>query len=903
MLCVNFNAYASYVTDSLYQWDVNQDLVINGLGLSVAPEIHFANADMDRAIVRQSTLESGVVTVRIPNSILQSALTIKAYVGIYEGETFKVIETIEIPVIAKTKPADYVIEDSDEEVYSFKALENMIANIVGDGTPTEGNKELIDVRLDIKNAVHASAGQAVRFQINELSEDLTEQKSEINNLKEQFNKPIQEQVDNWLDAHPETTTTVQDGSLTEEKFSDELKVHTIKDYVTPQMFGAVGDGVADDTIALKSAFEYAAENNIRCFIPSGIYNISPTLSTKYTDGWTYTYCFDTPSNLHIEGASRESVVLKVVTDVEYTSVFCNYDVSTAYSNISIKNLTIEQNYDTPSSDIATSGRNNPKYVIGLYSPCENVVIDNIYFKNCCGVNTVHINHYETTNVTLSNCKFDYKYVREVDHYDRSVVYMECANYLVINNEVNGNFETLGGIELHGYNGTCRNNRVRDCYTAIHIAPRFYSPIETASIWVSENYVKDSCFGIKLWKNTSSKATKGFEGVYISGNKIEVDCSIAEKEFFHYAGMIAPEIIGGIVAESYMDTTYRDVKIIDNSIVYHNALNYTTVQAPGSFAIGLYCPSDLDGVFINHNYIEGAFGSGICLGSDVSTIKTMKNVEIIGNIIKNCGRSSTTDAVFQSYILLRHGNKERIFIKNNILEKTDIENKVYCSFYNLSTNASTHKDVYFTKDNVIMTASGTDMVVTNYAIANIIYDEGATALRPTIAKKGHKFYDTTLGKMFLYTGSAWTPIKTGEEGAYELLETITTTEDQGTISSTFDACFDVLCKVTVPPSSLATANVGIETNLGYISGLPKGIRHEGLTSYWTVRIFPRNGYYYAETSGAADYNTLIGTVGGMAMLKVNTYPTSNNITTVVLKSMSTDIPFPTGTIVEVWGVKK
>ena len=128
MLCVNFNAYASYVTDSLYQWDINQDLVINGLGLSAAPEIHFSNADMDRAIVRQSSIADGVIIVRIPNSLLQSALTIKAYVGVYEGETFKVIETIEIPVIARTKPADYTIEDSDEEIYSFNALENKFDN-------------------------------------------------------------------------------------------------------------------------------------------------------------------------------------------------------------------------------------------------------------------------------------------------------------------------------------------------------------------------------------------------------------------------------------------------------------------------------------------------------------------------------------------------------------------------------------------------------------------------------------------------------------------------------------------------------------------------------------------------------------------------------------------------------
>ena len=47
--------------------------------------------------------------------------------------------------------------------------------------------------------------------------------SELEEYADIFTGDVDESVKNWLDEHPEATTTVQDGSLTEEKFSEELK--------------------------------------------------------------------------------------------------------------------------------------------------------------------------------------------------------------------------------------------------------------------------------------------------------------------------------------------------------------------------------------------------------------------------------------------------------------------------------------------------------------------------------------------------------------------------------------------------------------------------------------------------------------------------------------------------------
>ena len=91
-------------------------------------------------------------------------------------------------------------------------------------------------------------------------------------------------VNKWLDDHPEATTTVADGSLTDAKFSNTLKLETIKDYVTPEMFGAVGDGVADDIQPILDCLSSGA----RHIVMSKSYYVSTPIN-------------NVPSNILIDG--------------------------------------------------------------------------------------------------------------------------------------------------------------------------------------------------------------------------------------------------------------------------------------------------------------------------------------------------------------------------------------------------------------------------------------------------------------------------------------------------------------------------------------------------------------------------------------------------------------------------
>lgn len=128
VVTISNNRYS--IDSPLYQWDLNQILEITGLSLSATPEIHFANSGMDRAIVRQASMDSaGVITAYIPNSLLQTSGKLIAYVCVYIGNTFETLYTIELLVKARAKPNDYTFED-DGDIYSFNALENLVKNTV-----------------------------------------------------------------------------------------------------------------------------------------------------------------------------------------------------------------------------------------------------------------------------------------------------------------------------------------------------------------------------------------------------------------------------------------------------------------------------------------------------------------------------------------------------------------------------------------------------------------------------------------------------------------------------------------------------------------------------------------------------------------------------------------------------
>lgn len=191
-----------YTVTSIKQWDINHVLEIRGLSLPKAPEIHFTNSAMIAALPRQATMDAaGVITVTVPDSLLQKPYKVIAYVCIKSGASFETLYKIEIPVEARNMPADYTITDG-EEVYSFRELERKLDDTLKTSierynaayTLLQTNNDKIagyeEALADYKVAAegYEAEVEAIHAEFDEVTKDFTDATKNYNDAKAAYDE-------------------------------------------------------------------------------------------------------------------------------------------------------------------------------------------------------------------------------------------------------------------------------------------------------------------------------------------------------------------------------------------------------------------------------------------------------------------------------------------------------------------------------------------------------------------------------------------------------------------------------------------------------------------------------------------------------------------------------------------
>ena len=137
------------IIHNLTQWDINQKLIIEIVqNISTAPKVHFCNKNSEKALVVQSAISGDRIIADIPNILLEEPLNIIAYVY-YNNDSannsWKTIQTIDIPLRKRAKPDDYeyvenvhviylsdlikTVETLENEVESAETIRNQNENI------------------------------------------------------------------------------------------------------------------------------------------------------------------------------------------------------------------------------------------------------------------------------------------------------------------------------------------------------------------------------------------------------------------------------------------------------------------------------------------------------------------------------------------------------------------------------------------------------------------------------------------------------------------------------------------------------------------------------------------------------------------------------------------------------
>lgn len=114
------------VLSGLYRWDLNQSIIVKGIGPSIQPVFHFENKNTECAIPVVPERHDIGYSVKVPNLILQESGLCTAYIYDYKSdESGRTVAVLRIPIRDRQMPCDYVFEENID----FATIEGLKADI------------------------------------------------------------------------------------------------------------------------------------------------------------------------------------------------------------------------------------------------------------------------------------------------------------------------------------------------------------------------------------------------------------------------------------------------------------------------------------------------------------------------------------------------------------------------------------------------------------------------------------------------------------------------------------------------------------------------------------------------------------------------------------------------------
>ena len=531
---------------------------------------------------------------------------------------------------------------------------------------------------DSVNQLYKAIGDETTNRQNAVTEERNRAVARENEIEALFTLPTQEAVDKWLDEHPEATTTVQDESLSVDKF-----VIGTLGYVTPEMFGAVGDGVTDDTTAFQDAIDsgFPVIN-----IPNKQYAIS---GIKFRSNLTIrgagtllasgsmlneesvnTYCFyaDGVENLLVDGISID-VIKRIVQLGEIKGS----------ENVRIQNVKINGN--AWNADLTS---NDNALVNGI----------NVYASKDVSITNLEINGVlSSCGIMCEDCKTTIVEKCSISHTGRGGIYMLNGNddCEIVNNTVTYsmlNFTTSdGAIDLYATNKniTIAGNRI-ECYGSSNQNGCGIRVKSGENIHVCNNKViidnQHSFCGIFVQprdENTTNVNIARNNIVVKSGGKtnyyIRLDALTHE-----ISGVIISENVLSAVDESFTATEALSLRTAVSNIIIHKNIFFADNNFGGDTENKYIFFTQTDGLSENVQLINNVLYGGFIMLNKLSRFVVSENIiyapttnsrpimiknSTNGYIVRNVGETIRTDI---DDIVYDDGTNTQIVKENMIISQ-------------------------------------------------------------------------------------------------------------------------------------------------------------------------------------------------------------------------------------------
>jgi hypothetical protein len=382
-------------------------------------------------------------------------------------------------------------------------------------------------------------------------------------------------------------------------------------------FGAIGDGIIDDTNSIQKTIDAAAaKGNAVVMFPPGIYKVQ--IQSQHRDA------LKIYPNIILQGQENQKSVIKLANNQgDYNAIIAGLSPVSDLSNFAIYDLTIDGN----SINNKVSSENNFKnskfrYAVQIFAGKE-IHIENSKFINFDNINTISMNGESVSDIYIQNNRFESIGDSNIDH-DHSTIYLHGKNGKIINNVFKswkgaGTRGARTAIEIHGDAHIVSGNQISGFANGIFVTG--YAASSKNQV-IKNNKIDDAHSGVIIWsfiyKNNEPKVA--IENCEIADNLININVA-------DWRSLWGNSPNQGIALESNSDSSINNLKIIDNEVRF---MNIDAGRRSDTLATGINLwryshPKTLShNIYIAKNRIINALSAGLYIAMPIDILEISEN---------------------------------------------------------------------------------------------------------------------------------------------------------------------------------------------------------------------------------------------------------------------------------------